>query len=180
MVHFHRAAHLHWRRAALGHISLQRAFYFTSYLWVTSSHISRATIAILSWACFCTTVSIKPAGPFPLIFCFTPFSNDWDRQTYSYLLATLPPEIARLSEHGDQQEMVLRQGGCHNSAPAQPLWTETPTNYIFPWCYMSKAAEFVQHMDATASEHSLGSRNPCGYSTAPSMGRNAWLVLSGS
>lgn len=104
----------------------------------------------------------------------------WLRQTYSYLLATLPPEIARLSEHGDQQEMVLRQGGCHNSARAQPLWTETPMNYIFPWCYMSKAAEFVQHMDATASEHSLGSRNPCGYSTAPSMGRNAWLVLSGS
>lgn len=68
--------------------------------------------------------------------------------------------MARPSKHRDQHEMVLRQEECHNSAPSQPLWTDppptSPPNYIFPWCYMSKATEFVQHIDTTRSEDSLG------------------------
>lgn len=152
VVHFHRAAQLHWRKAVLGQISLQCAFYFTSYLWVTSHHTSWATIVILSWTRFYTAASIKPAVPSLSSSVSLPFQAT-ERKTYSYLLVSLPPEMARPSEHRDQQEMVLRQGRCHNSGPTQLLWTETPMNHIFPWCCVSQAAEFLHRVDATGAEH---------------------------
>lgn len=69
-------------------------FYFMPYLQVTSSHPSWVTTIILCWTYFCSAVSVKLTTFFPLIFCFTPFSN-WMK--YPYLWASLPPDTARPS-----------------------------------------------------------------------------------
>lgn len=168
MVYFHRAAQLHWRRAVPSHISLQHAFYFMPYLQVTSSHTSQVTTDILCWTYFCSAVSIMLTTSFPLIFCFTPFSN-W--MIYPYLWASLPPDTARPSVtarrwfwgKGLQQFCpfpYVLYGNLHELHFFLELYVQTSRMCMMYGCRTVRA----QH-------RSLVSRSPCCYSASTSTGR---------